>query len=71
MLTECESECHPTASENPTKENIAKAKHILDDLRNAISETRTESFTEKMKVGFACKQGIRSIFSPLAVLSLV
>ena len=50
MLTECESECHPTASENPTKENIAKAKHILDDLRNAISETRTESFTEKMKV---------------------
>ena len=48
MLQECES--NPASSENPAKENIAKAKHILEDLNNAISEIKTESFTEKMKV---------------------
>ena len=48
MLKECES--NPASSENPARENIAKAKHILEDLNNAISEIKTESFTEKMKI---------------------
>ena len=48
MLKECES--NPASSENPARENIAKAKHILEDLSNAISEIKTESFTEKMKI---------------------
>ena len=48
MLKECES--NPASSENLARENIAKAKHILEDLNNAISEIKTESFTEKMKI---------------------
>lgn len=48
MLKECES--NPASSENPVNESIAKAKHILEDLSNAISEIKTESFTEKMKI---------------------
>ena len=48
MLKDCETD--PGAKEDASKEKIAKAKHILDDLNGAINETKTETFTEKMKI---------------------
>ena len=48
MLKECEAD--PGAAEDSAKEKISKAKHILDELSAAIRDTKTESFTEKMRI---------------------
>ena len=36
MLNECEAD--PAATEDPAREKIAKARHILDELRNYFTK---------------------------------
>ena len=62
MLKECEAA--PDAGQEASKEKIAKAKHILEDLNNAINETKTESFTEKMKIENEFNIGLQKNLAP-------
>ena len=62
MLRECESD--EGASQDSAKEKIAKTKHILDDLNSAINETKTESFTEKMKIENEFNVGLQKNLTP-------
>lgn len=48
MVKECETDTG--ASDESTKEKIGKARHILEELNSTIKETKTETFTEKMKI---------------------
>ena len=43
MLNECEAD--PASKEDPAREKIAKARHILDELRNYFTKIVKEPLT--------------------------
>ena len=62
LLRECEAD--PAAKEEPAKEKVVKAKHILDEIETTIKQTGTESFTEKLKTENEFNVGIQKNLIP-------
>ena len=62
ILKECEG--HPDSKVDAIQEKIAKAKHILDEVVTAVAETKTESFTVKIKIENEFKIGLQKNLIP-------
>lgn len=62
MLRDCEED--PAAREDPAKEKVGKARHILDEIETAIKQTGTESFAVKLKTENEFNVGIQRNLIP-------
>ena len=62
MLRDCEED--PAAREEPAKEKVAKAKHILEEIDTVIKQTGTETFTVKLKTENEFNVGIQKNLIP-------
>jgi len=62
LLKECEG--HPDSKEPSINEKVGKAKHILDEVVKAVAETKTESFTIKIRIENEFKTGLEKNLIP-------
>ena len=62
LLKECEQD--PESKPDAIKEKVSKAKHILDEVVAAVAETKTETFTSKIRIENEFKIGLQKNLIP-------